>query len=69
MKTLQNHREKMSIRVRVRMSKIIDTSIKLDACTYATYMLIKYSFAVIRATFLKPPNANKNINNFIDFRS
>ena len=31
--------------------------------------LIKYSFAVIRATFLKPPNTNQDKNNFNDFRS
>ena len=36
-KTLKNHREKMSGRVNVRMSKIMRTPIKVGVRTYATY--------------------------------
>ena len=38
MKTLKNHREKMSVRVNVRKSKIMRTSIKVSVLTYATYV-------------------------------
>ena len=34
LKTLQNHREKMSVRVNVRMSKIMRTPIKVGVHTY-----------------------------------
>ena len=36
-KTLKNHREKMSGRVNVHMSKIMRTPIKVGVRTYATY--------------------------------
>ena len=38
MKTLKNHREKMSVRVNVRKSKIMRTSVKVSVLTYATYV-------------------------------
>ena len=38
MKTLKNHREKMSIRANVHMSKIMSTPIKLGVRTYLTYV-------------------------------
>ena len=37
LKTLKNHRGKMSVRVNVRMSKIMRTPIKVSVHTYATY--------------------------------
>ena len=37
LKTLKNHRGKMSVRVNVRMSKIMRTPIKVSVRTYATY--------------------------------
>ena len=36
LKTLKNHNEKMSVRVNVRMSKIMRTPIKLGVRAYAT---------------------------------
>ena len=37
MKTLKNHREKISVLVKVRMSKIVRTPIKVGVCTYEMY--------------------------------
>ena len=36
MKTLKNHKEKMSVRVNVRISKIMCKQIKVGVRTYAT---------------------------------
>ena len=38
MKNFKNHKEKMSVRVSVRMSKIMCTPIKVGIRTYATYV-------------------------------
>ena len=37
LETLENHREKMSVHVNVRMSTIMRTPMKLGVHTYATY--------------------------------
>ena len=37
LKSLKNHREIMSVRVNVRMSKIMRTPKKVDVRTYTTY--------------------------------
>ena len=47
LKTLKNHREKMSVRVNVRMSKIMCMPVKVFTRMYVTYAICRTLLAII----------------------
>ena len=72
LKILRNHREKMSVRVNVRMSKIMRTLIKVGVRTYATYSSyrilifpLSFSLAWMIRMLAKAPN---NCSSLLEFK-